>query len=163
MTLPYELSRWAWALGWPVGVTSGAEVIERWSSAERIATFTVGALPFVGGLLAHGLAARWGEVVPRRVPWLGGRAVPAAFVVATAGTATLLIVTGALALHKMTLNAALDRVPPAHPDIAGWGAWAPGVFWLPWGLALGAATYCHWRRRRLPCRRAAGVRASVHR
>ena len=52
----------------------------------------------------------------------------------------------------MELNAALDRVPEAHPDIEGWGAWAPNLLWLPWGLALAGETYCDWRRRQLPIR-----------
>ena len=58
--------------------------------------------------------------------------------------------TGALALHKMTLNAALDPVPPApsrHRRMGRVGVW--GVL-AAVGLALGAATYCHWRRRGLP-------------
>ncbi len=114
-----------------------------------MAVFVVGAVPFLGGVLTHGLAAPWGERVPLSVPRLGGRAVPVRLVVASAGTAALLIVTGALSLHRMELNAALDRVPKPHPDIAGWGAWAPGLFWLPWGVALAGATYCYWRRRQL--------------
>lgn len=31
---------------------------------------------------------------------------------------------------------ALGRVPKSHPDVTGWGAWAPSLFWLRWGIAL---------------------------
>jgi hypothetical protein len=151
LPVPYELTRWAWALGWPVGVTTGADAIARWSPGERAGMFAIGALPLVGGLLTHGLVRPWGEIAPRWIPRLGGRPVPRAPVVAVAATATLLIVTGALSLHRITLNVALERVPAPRPDVEGWGAWAPGLLWLPWGLALGAATYCYWRRRRGGC------------
>ena len=151
LPVPYELTRWAWALGWPIGVTTGAETIARWSLGERAGMFAIGALPLVGGLLTHGLVRPWGEVAPRWMPRLGGRPVPLGPVVGVATTATLLIVTGALSLHRITLNVALERVPAPQPDVEGWGAWAPGLLWLPWGLALGAATYCYWRRRRGGC------------
>jgi hypothetical protein len=148
LPIPYEITRWAWALGFPVGVTTGAEMIEHWSLEERIGMFVLGALPLVGGLLTHGLTRPWGEVYPRWVPRLGARTIPLAVVVVPAALATVLIVTAATSLQRFALNEALGRVPAASPDVEGWGAWAPGLVWLPWGLALGAATYAYWRRRR---------------
>jgi hypothetical protein len=148
LPIPYEVIRWAWALGFPVGVTTGAEMIEHWSPEERIGMFVLGALPLVGGLLTHGLTQPWGEVYPRWVPRRGGRTIPVVVVVVPAALATVLIVTAATSLQRFSLNEALGRVPAASPDVEGWGAWAPGLVWLPWGLALGAATYAYWRRRR---------------
>jgi hypothetical protein len=149
LPVPYEIIRWAWALGFPVGVTTGAEVIEQWSWLERAGMLVMGGLPLVGGLLTHGLTQTWGEVYPRWVPRLAGKTIPVAVVVVPAALATVLIVTGATSLQRISLNEALGRVPAASPDVEGWGAWAPGLVWLPWGLALGAATYAYWRRRLL--------------
>lgn len=64
---------------------------------------------------------------------------------------TVLIVAAAMSLQRYELNVALDRVPAARADVEGWGVWAPGLVWPPWGLALGAATYAYWRRRRGRC------------
>ena len=36
LPVPYELIRWAWAAGLPLGVTRGAEIIEHWSASERV-------------------------------------------------------------------------------------------------------------------------------
>jgi hypothetical protein len=153
LPVPYELTRWAWALGWPVGVTRGAEIIESWSGAERVGIFVFGAMPLLGGVLTHGLTQRWGETLPRWIPRIGGRGVPVALVVVPAALASILITTAAASLFRMWLNEALGRTPPATPDIEGWGAWVPGLFWLPWGLTLAGATYAYWRRRRAATRR----------
>ena len=148
MPVPYELVRWAWAFGWPVGVRRGAEIIEGWSGTEQIGMFVIGALPLLGGLLTHGLTQRWGEEFPGWMPGLGGRAVPVALLAVPAALVSILIITGATSLLRIQLNEALGRTAPATPDIAGWGAWVPGLFWLPWGLTLAGATYAYWRRRR---------------
>ena len=110
--------------------------------------FVIGSLPLLGGLLTHGLSRPWGEVYPRWVPRVGSTPIPMAVVVVPAALATILIVTAATSLMRFSLNVSLDRVPEATPDIAGWGASTPGLLWLPWGLALAAATYAYSRRRR---------------
>jgi hypothetical protein len=149
LPIPYEISRWAWAFGFPVGVTTGAEAIENWSMDARIGVFVIGALPLLGGLLTHGLTRPWGETYPRWIPRVGGRPIPLAVVIVPATVVTILIVAAATSMQRSSLNVALDRVPAPSPDVEGWGAWAPGLVWLPWGLALGAATYAYWRRRRV--------------
>jgi len=148
LPIPYEITRWAWALGFPVGVTTGAEWIEHCSLQERIGMFVLGALPLIGGLLTHGLTKRWGEVYPRWIPRRRGRTIPVAVVAVPAALVSILIVTAATSMQRSWLNEALGRVPATASDVEGWGAWAPGLVWLPWGLALAAATYAYWRRRR---------------
>ena len=93
LPVPYELVRWAWAFGWPVGVRRGAEIIEGWSGTEQIGMFVIGALPLLGGLLTHGLTQRWGEEFPGWMPGLGGRAVPVALLAVPAALVSILIIT----------------------------------------------------------------------
>ena len=65
-----------------------------------------------------------------------------------ASIAAIMIVAAGLFVYRAELNTALGRVPKSHPDVTGRGAWAPGLFWLPWGIALTVATYAYWQRRR---------------
>jgi hypothetical protein len=85
LPLPYELTRWAWALGWPIGVSHGAEIIEHASAPERVGFFVLATLPLLGGLLTHSLTQRWGEVFPRWLPLVGGRTVPLGLVTVPPG------------------------------------------------------------------------------
>jgi hypothetical protein len=109
--------------------------------------FVLGLLPLLGGLLTHGLTRRWGEVYPRWIPRRAGRPIHPAVAIVPASIAAVMIVTAGLFVYRAELNTALGRVPEAHPDVTGWGAWMPGLFWLPWGVALTVATYAYWRRR----------------
>ncbi len=71
----YAVTRWAWALGFPLGISEkflreGQEVGLWWAGAA-LATLAVG-----GAILTLGLVQRWGEVFPRWIPLLGGKRVP---------------------------------------------------------------------------------------
>ncbi|WP_026931463.1 hypothetical protein [Glycomyces tenuis] len=97
-------------------------------------------------LLAFGLIRPWGEVFPRWIPVVGGRAVPVVF-------AAALAVAGALAVAAFFVYGAGDR-PPKNPLPPGCGQ--PGrdvlvyystmVVWPPLLLAL---TWHYVRRRRI--------------
>ena len=115
--------------------------------ALRVGMFVLGLLPLIGGLLTHGLARPWGEVYPR---WFGsraGRPIPLGVALAPALTASILITTAGLTLLRGELNVRLGLVAEPNPDVTGWGAWVPGLFWLPWGVALAVAVYAYYRRR----------------
>ncbi|MFE0175166.1 hypothetical protein ACFWZ2_22880 [Streptomyces sp. NPDC059002] len=100
------------------------------------------------GLLTLGLVHRWGEVLPDRVPLLGGRRIPtaAAVVPAALGAAvvTLVTVTGAF-----SWNNSENMGSPEAPDGALWwvmtGCYAP---LLAWGPLLAVVTVAYWWRRR---------------
>lgn len=147
--MPYEVVRWAWAFGLPLGVTTGADAIRHATAEARAGMFVLGLLPLLGGLLTHGLTRRWGEVYPRWIPRMAGRPIHPAVAIVPASLAAVLIVTAGLFVYRAELNTAIGRVPAADPDVTGWGAWVPGLFWLPWGVALTGATYAYWRRRRV--------------
>ncbi|MFC4563647.1 hypothetical protein ACFO4E_17410 [Nocardiopsis mangrovi] len=109
---------------------------------------------------AVGLVAAWGEVVPRRVPLLRGRRVPAPAVAipAALGAVALTVLWTAAAvgvIAGVTLTG--DPLPPDFPSAAG--GWEAAVFSLAyaplllWGPLLGAATVAYWARRRGGARR----------
>ncbi|MEC0253849.1 hypothetical protein [Paenibacillus lautus] len=146
MALPYGIIRWAWAAGIPLG--TNPELVMGQPLMDRISEIVLGGLTIGGALLTLGLIQRWGEVFPRwcmplarkRVPiWLG--AVPAT-----------------LAAALMT-NAGLKVFPHVISGIrngsihgGNWGELGPGLFWLPWGISLGAAALAYYLRRRGPCK-----------
>jgi hypothetical protein len=71
----YTITRYAWALGFPIGMSeeylhSGQES-GIWISGLFLATFGL-----VGAFLMLGLVQRWGEVFPRWMLGLAGRRVP---------------------------------------------------------------------------------------
>ena len=104
---------------------------------------------------AIGLIAKWGEVVPGRVPVLGGRGVPprAAAVAGALGAAFLTMLWTWVAAHfalgqRIDGSAALADIPLNFHDWRGVlavAAYAPLVLWGP---LLAAVTFAYHRRRR---------------
>jgi hypothetical protein len=94
-------------------------------------------------LLSLGLVQRWGEVVPRRVPLIGGRTVPAMAVLVPAwsGVAVLTVLwTPLLAWWAMPAD---DMTPAGHALV--------GLLYLPlvaWAPLLAVLTLAYQRRRR---------------
>ncbi|MDR8411283.1 hypothetical protein MTP10_21430 [Nonomuraea sp. 3-1Str] len=136
--LVYCATRWAWALGVPLGV-SKAFLAEGegglWLAGAYLATF--GAF---GGVLTLGLTQRWGEIFPRWIPGLRGRRVPPLLAVVPAGFVSIIITVAGLTYLRWTIAGrfALEE----------WGAWLPECFWPIWGAALATATVSYHRRRR---------------
>ncbi|WP_214412915.1 hypothetical protein [Sphaerisporangium fuscum] len=136
--LLYCLTRWAWALGIPLGVSrrflaQGEDGL--WLAGAYLATF--GAF---GGVLTLGLTQRWGEIFPRWIPGLRGRRVPPLLAVVPAGFVSIIITVAGLTYIRWTIAGrfSLDE----------WGAWLPECFWPVWGAALATATVCYHHRRR---------------
>ncbi|MCX4445004.1 MULTISPECIES: hypothetical protein [unclassified Streptomyces] len=105
---------------------------------------------------AVGLVARWGEVVPRWMPGLGGRRVPtaAAVVPATIGATILTLVFTVIGIITTVTQSKTngDPLPADYPSKAGgwetvyfYASYAPLVLWGP---MLGILTYAYWHRRR---------------
>ncbi len=139
--VPYEVTRIAWFLGHPTGIST--EFLRMMQDTDGMLTVGLGfaVASMLGGVLTHGLVASWGERYPRWIWWRAGRRVPVALAVVPGGlVAVLLIPAGFMAL-RMALQ----------DDM--WGTNAPSVLWMVWGTALGVAVGAYYLRRRLPCRR----------
>jgi hypothetical protein len=147
LPVPYEIVRWAWAFGIPLGVSRGADTIEHATAQAKVGMFVLGLLPVVGGILTHGLVRPWGETYPGFIRGKAGRRIAPAVAIVPGAIASILIITAGLVVYRQEINTRLDRVPEPRPDIEGWGAWLPAWFWLPWGAALAIATYAYYRRR----------------
>jgi len=106
-------------------------------------------LGLAGATLTIGLVAPWGEHWPRWIPYLRGRRIPPPVVIVPSmGVAALLVSAG----KGWYVSAALGRLPE---ELFG-PNWATVVFGatLPiWAIALGAAGYAYWLRRRGVCSR----------
>ena len=143
----YALTRWAWALDIPFGVTrEGLEKEARespgiWRAGAMLATMAVG-----GAVLTLGLVQRWGEVYPRWIPFLRGKRVrPRTAIIPASLVAILVTSAGLMYLRAVALGY-------LAVDAQSWGMVVPELLWPVWGVALGGATLAYHLRRRGRCR-----------
>jgi hypothetical protein len=147
----YAVTRWAWALGIPLGISEeflreGQEVGLWWAGAG-LATIAVG-----GAVLTLGLVQGWGEVFPRWIPLLGGRRVPIPLAIFPASVVSVLVTAAGLMFVRLALTGKLDVI--LGEGIFGaqnWAVLAPELLWPMWGAALAAATLAYYYRRRERC------------
>ncbi|MEU8887727.1 hypothetical protein [Streptomyces sp. NPDC048442] len=142
LVLPSGLWRLALALGLPAGyIEAGFESFRSPLAQAWLVALTV--LCEVAALLTLGLVSRWGEVLPRRVPFMGGRTVRPGFAVGAA-------LTGAAVLAVLwTPFVAWWSMP--HTDMTAAGHFWVGFVYLPlvlWAPLLVAVTLDHRRRTR---------------
>ncbi len=150
----YTATRYAWALGIPLGMSE--EYLRRgqesgtWISGLFLATFGL-----VGALLMLGLVQRWGELFPRWMIGLAGRRVPIALAVIPASLVSVLLVVGGIGiwsnLAQMVANAAAtgaEGIGLIGEIIFQLG---PTLLFPVWGAALAVATLGYYYRRRGPC------------
>ncbi|WP_430500097.1 hypothetical protein ACQRWP_33405 [Micromonospora trifolii] len=139
--LMYALTRFAWAVGIPFGI-SREFLTELQDTGLVWAGLGLGAFATVGSILTLGLVQRWGERFPRWMIGLAGRRVPVKLAVVPA---TLV----AIAVTAASLGMIGQPEFWTGIDLAG----IPQRLWPVWGVALGAATYAYHLRRRGTCRR----------
>jgi hypothetical protein len=153
LTLPSGLWRLWLAAGHPAGYTEQgfAELgVTGWGVVYVVG---LGVVTEALALLTLGLVRPWGEVVPRRVPVLGGRAVPARAVVVAAGL-------GAAALIALWTPQLIWWALP-HEELTATGRLWIGVLYLPhvaWGPLLAAVTVSYHRRHTDTPGRTRGIR-----
>ncbi|GHC47196.1 NYN domain-containing protein [Streptomyces cinnamoneus] len=139
-SVPYDVTRLAWYFGWPLGITE--DFLQEMQNTPPMLEIGLGLglASTAGGLLTHGLISRWGEIWPRWVWWKAGKRIHPATAIVPAGVVALVLIPAGL----MNIR---------HIDTEMWATNGPGVFWAVWGLALGAATFGYWLRRRGRCSR----------
>jgi hypothetical protein len=138
--LPYEITRLAWYAGIPLGISH--DFLRMMQDTPTMLDVGLGCAiaSAAGGVLTHGLVSRWGEVFPRWVWFAAGKRVPPMLAVVPASIVALTTVPAGLMLLWTTSFRS-----------SGWALYAPSLLWVVWGVALGAATYAYYLRRRPAC------------
>jgi len=143
----YAVTRYAWALGIPLGMSEEYLRLgqERgiWTSGLFLANFGL-----VGAVLMLGLVQRWGEVFPRWMIGLAGRRVPIALAVVPASIVSVLLMVGGITILSGYAQMA-DEAVASGQDM--WIAVSPTALFPVWGAALAVATLGYYYRRRGPC------------
>jgi hypothetical protein len=139
--LVYASTRVAWALDIPFGVSEEFLVL---LGDGKYAGLGLGLFGIVGALLTLGLVQRWGEVFPSWLPRIGGRPVPVSLAVVPALFVAMAVISAGIGFAVIILGGEIDGLPGEPVD---WGAWAPELLWVPWGIALGVAALSYRVRR----------------
>lgn len=140
----YGVTRIAWALGIPLGFSR--QEVESMRGLDLIGPIGLGAFALLGAVLTLGLYQRWGAVFPRWMLGLAGRRVPVGLAVVPATVVAVAVLPAGISMIGIGLQEGLLGL-----DAETWGAVGPAFLWPLWSLALGAATYAYWLRRRGTC------------
>jgi len=145
----YAATRWAWALGIPLGISEEflreGQAVGLWWAGAGLATVALG-----GAILTLGLAQRWGGVFPRWIPFLSGRRVPIWLAVVPASLVAVIVTNAGLMFVRLTLLGTLGGVFTFIGE-GDWAALAPELLWPVWGVALAAVALAYYYRRRGRC------------
>ncbi|RPI31184.1 MAG: hypothetical protein EHM70_12110 [Chloroflexota bacterium] len=150
----YAFTRYAWALGFSLGMNE-----ERFRAGQESGTWIsglfLGTFALVGAFLMLGLVQHWGEVFPRWMIGLAGRRVPITLAVVPASVASVLTLVGGIGiwsgLDQMFANLAATGTEGMALISALIFELGPTLLFPVWGLALGVATLGYYFRRRGPC------------
>ncbi len=147
LVLPSGLWRIALGLGVPMGFTG--ELAEVFAAPGWITAYVIAlsALVEAAALLTLGLVRPWGEVFPRRLPWVGGRVVPVAAAVVPAALGVVAL--GALSVVTVARWSGPQNMgdPDAPHGFAGalmTASYAPQLLWAP---MLAVVAWAYLRRR----------------
>jgi hypothetical protein len=143
----YALTRYAWALGIPLGLSE--EVLRRGqASGEWISGLFLATFGLVGAALMLGLVQRWGEVFPRWMIGLAGKRVPVALAVIPASIVSALLMVAGISIWSGYDQMADAAVGSGQDIVVVVG---PTLLFPVWGAALGVAALGYYYRRRGPC------------
>jgi hypothetical protein len=144
----YALTRYAWALGIPLGISEESLRLGQgsglWIAGLFLATFGL-----VGAVLTLGLVQRWGEVFPRWMIGLAGRRVPIALAVVPASIVSVLLMVGGITIWSGYAQMVDAAVATGQDMVIVVG---PTALFPIWAVSLAMATLGFYYRRRGPCR-----------
>jgi hypothetical protein len=141
--LMYAVTRYAWLVGIPLGV-SDAMLRDLHDSGGVWAGAGLATAATGGAILTLGLVQRWGEVFPRWMPGLAGKRVPIKLAVIPASYVAAIL---------MPAGVGLLTDPAIMSEDDQFSRWliVPHALWPVWSVALGVATYAYYLRRRGAC------------
>ena len=151
----YAFTRYAWALGFPLGMSEAylrqGQESGTWISGLFLATFGL-----VGALLMLGLVQRWGEVFPRWMIVLAGRRVPIALAVIPASLVSVLLIVGGIGVWSDLNRMVAAWAAGGAESLGSLGGviifqLGPTLLFPVWGIALAVAALGYYYRRRGPC------------
>ncbi|OCC09031.1 hypothetical protein [Streptomyces sp. PTY087I2] len=148
--LPSGLWRVAVIIGMAFGWLEGGT-----SVAEEVYMLALTVVSELLALLTLGLVRPWGEILPRRLPRVGGRRVPMAAAVVPAALGALAVTAVCLYFLLNTFVFHFQPEPligtgdkdPSGVMSTGWVLALSYGPLLAWGPLLGAVTYAYYRRR----------------
>jgi hypothetical protein len=143
----YALTRYAWALGFPLGMSEAQFRLGQESGKWVLGALFLGNFCLVGAVIMLGLVQRWGEVFPRWMIGLAGRRVPIALAVVPAALVSVLLIVGGIGIWS-GLGQMVAASVPVVEIIFQLG---PTLLFPVWGLALAVATLGYYYRRRGAC------------
>jgi hypothetical protein len=150
----YAFTRYAWALGFPLGL-SEADLQRGQERGAWIAGLFLANFGLVGAGLTFGLVQRWGEAFPRWMIVLARRRVPIALAVVPASLVSVLLLVGGIVVWSQ-LGQMIARLAARGAEgreiISAVVFGVGGVLLFPvWGAALAVAALGYYYRRRSPC------------
>jgi hypothetical protein len=139
----YAVVRLAWAVGIPLGISRDF-LHEMQSTGLVWAGAGLASFALVGTWLTFGLIRPWGERFPRWMVGLAGKRVPIRLATIPASLVAIFVTSASVAFLG---TGGVTRLVTGKLD----GGALPIVLWPFWGLALGAAAYAYYLRRRPAC------------
>lgn len=133
-----------WGAGW--------DLADDYRGSVELVIYVVAlcVLEIAASLLVFGLVRPWGEIWPAWFPWLGGRRIPARFVITVASIGatlvTVLLVVIIAQISMLTAQGVSNPVLQVH----GWHRWfliAHYALWPLWPLGLWTAIVAYAKRR----------------
>jgi hypothetical protein len=143
----YALTRYAWVLGIPLGMSEEYHRLGQ-ESGEWISGLFLANFGLVGAVLMLGLVQRWGEVFPRWMVGLAGRRVPIALAVVPASIMVVLFMVAGITMWSI-YNQVADAAAATGQDMAI--VVGPVLLFPVWAAALAVATLGYYYRRRGSC------------
>jgi len=151
----YAFTRYAWALGFPLGMDEELFLAGQESGKWIGAALTLGNFNLLGAFLMLGLVQRWGEVFPRWMIGLAGRRVPIGLAVVPASLVSVLLVVGGIGIWSVSGQMIANLVASGAENMEVVAAilfeLGPTLLFPVWGIGLVVATLGYYYRRRGPC------------